>query len=61
MNLRMLKRLEEVGVAETVHGRHVCESPSLPRLFDSFLRLGLTAFGGQALGVLHHIMIRGTI
>jgi chromate transporter len=45
----MLKRLEEVSVMETGHGRHTCESPSLPRLFGSFLRLGVTAFGGPAM------------
>ncbi len=34
---------------ETADGQHVLERPSLPRLFGSFLRLGVTAFGGPAM------------
>jgi chromate transporter len=45
----MLKPTEEFGVTETVHGGHVSERPSLPRLFGSFIRLGVTAFGGPAM------------
>ncbi len=45
----MLKPMEKDSITETVHGRHVSESPSLPRLFGSFLRLGVTAFGGPAM------------
>jgi chromate transporter len=49
MDLEMLTRLEEVSAMERVHGRHALESPSLPRLFGAFLRLGVTAFGGPAM------------
>jgi chromate transporter len=36
-------------VIETADGRPICQRPSLPRLFGSFLRLGVTAFGGPAM------------
>jgi chromate transporter len=49
MDPRMLKPSEEVSVVEAVDGRRVSESPSLRALFGSFLRLGVTAFGGPAM------------
>ncbi len=41
--------MEKLDVMETVDCRDACEGPSLPRLFGSFLRLGITAFGGPAM------------
>jgi chromate transporter len=44
-----MKRLEEIRLVEPSDCRSVREGPSLPRLFASFLRLGVTAFGGPAM------------
>jgi chromate transporter len=49
MNLEKLTQSEEVSAMERVHGRQALDSPSLPRLFGAFLRLGVSAFGGPAM------------